>query len=210
MPIQVVCGECEKRLSVKDELAGKRVRCPGCQQPLRVPAAEEPDEWEVEDYDEPPPRSAAVSRSRMKSAQGKRPARPGTSSEVKSPRGWKSRLKAQWHWVTVGAVLVLAFLFPKPGLIIAGLVMAVGIVMVLVGGLTPLLMIIAKDPGTVLLMIVSRSARFDMMRQPDNHPYKQLLRNTGTGFRKWLWRGLLLIVAFIPAAILSANSPMGK
>lgn len=36
MPIKVSC-QCGKRLSVKDEYAGKRVKCPGCGQPLSVP-----------------------------------------------------------------------------------------------------------------------------------------------------------------------------
>ena len=30
--------KCGKRLKVRDELAGKRVRCPGCGQPVAVPA----------------------------------------------------------------------------------------------------------------------------------------------------------------------------
>ncbi len=42
MPIQVTCtnADCAKTLRVKDELAGKTVRCPGCQQPLKIPAAD--------------------------------------------------------------------------------------------------------------------------------------------------------------------------
>ncbi len=39
MPISVVC-ECGKRLKVKDEAAGKRIRCPGCGTVLEVPSAE--------------------------------------------------------------------------------------------------------------------------------------------------------------------------
>jgi hypothetical protein len=38
MSISVTCT-CGKRLSVKDELAGKRVRCPGCQGVVAIPAA---------------------------------------------------------------------------------------------------------------------------------------------------------------------------
>lgn len=38
MPIRVSCA-CGKHLTVKDELAGKAVKCPGCQKPVRVPAA---------------------------------------------------------------------------------------------------------------------------------------------------------------------------
>jgi hypothetical protein len=38
MPIKVTC-QCGKSFAVKDELAGKAVKCPNCQQPLRIPAA---------------------------------------------------------------------------------------------------------------------------------------------------------------------------
>lgn len=38
MPIRVSCS-CGKTLAVKDELAGKAVRCPACQKPVKVPAA---------------------------------------------------------------------------------------------------------------------------------------------------------------------------
>jgi hypothetical protein len=38
MPIAVQC-KCGKAFRAKDELAGKTVRCPGCQQPLAIPSA---------------------------------------------------------------------------------------------------------------------------------------------------------------------------
>jgi hypothetical protein len=38
MPIKVTC-QCGKSFAAKDELAGKAVKCPSCQQPLRIPAA---------------------------------------------------------------------------------------------------------------------------------------------------------------------------
>lgn len=38
MPIAATCA-CGKRLQVKDELAGKKVRCPNCKQPLKIPDA---------------------------------------------------------------------------------------------------------------------------------------------------------------------------
>ena len=40
MPIEFACSSCSKRLRVKDESAGKRVKCPGCQTVLRVPGGE--------------------------------------------------------------------------------------------------------------------------------------------------------------------------
>jgi hypothetical protein len=39
MAISVQCPGCEKRLKTRDELAGKRVKCPGCGQSVLVPAA---------------------------------------------------------------------------------------------------------------------------------------------------------------------------
>lgn len=37
MPIKVQC-DCGKAFAAKDELAGKTVKCPGCQKPLKIPA----------------------------------------------------------------------------------------------------------------------------------------------------------------------------
>ena len=41
MPIRLNCS-CGKSLAVKDEFAGKTVKCPGCQKGLKVPAASSP------------------------------------------------------------------------------------------------------------------------------------------------------------------------
>ena len=39
MPISLACPECDKSLRLRDELAGKRIRCPACQGILTVPSA---------------------------------------------------------------------------------------------------------------------------------------------------------------------------
>ena len=41
MPIKVQC-ECGKAFSAKDELAGKTVKCPGCQKPLKITGGASP------------------------------------------------------------------------------------------------------------------------------------------------------------------------
>jgi hypothetical protein len=48
MAIPVSCA-CGKKLSVKDEFAGRKVKCPACQKLLKVPAAEEFAEDEFAD-----------------------------------------------------------------------------------------------------------------------------------------------------------------
>ena len=53
MAIKVACA-CGKKLSVKDEHAGRRVKCPSCKKPLQIPkpkVEEESydDEWDTSD-----------------------------------------------------------------------------------------------------------------------------------------------------------------
>jgi hypothetical protein len=45
MPILLTCSQCQKTLKVRDELAGKRVKCPQCQAVLHVPASAAPEKW---------------------------------------------------------------------------------------------------------------------------------------------------------------------
>lgn len=37
-PIKFRCKSCQKKISVRAEYAGKKAKCPGCKQPLRVPS----------------------------------------------------------------------------------------------------------------------------------------------------------------------------
>ena len=39
MSITFNCPHCQRPLKVKDELAGKKVKCPGCGKPVAVPQA---------------------------------------------------------------------------------------------------------------------------------------------------------------------------
>lgn len=59
MPITVSCDGCDKRYQVKDELAGKRIKCPNCQdvltvggQPPAAPAKRKPKPKPADDFDE--------------------------------------------------------------------------------------------------------------------------------------------------------------
>lgn len=55
MPVRVNCSKCNKPLRIADTLAGKRIRCPKCQEVLRVPAAEPPTEEPVAEEPEAVP-----------------------------------------------------------------------------------------------------------------------------------------------------------
>ena len=49
MSIRFSCPSCDRALRVREELAGKRIRCPQCQQPASVPAVAPADEDEFTD-----------------------------------------------------------------------------------------------------------------------------------------------------------------
>ena len=59
MPIAVTCEGCEKRYQVKDDLAGKRIKCPNCQdvltvggKPAAAPAKSKPKPVDDDDVDD--------------------------------------------------------------------------------------------------------------------------------------------------------------
>ena len=58
MPVSVVCPGCSAKLNAPDAAAGKRVKCPKCQQPIAVPAAVADFEV-VEAEPAPPPKKPA-------------------------------------------------------------------------------------------------------------------------------------------------------
>ncbi|MEZ6089754.1 MAG: hypothetical protein R3C05_17345 [Pirellulaceae bacterium] len=59
MAIQFQC-QCGKELKLKDEFAGKKIRCPSCQQPLQVPAVDDlaADLPPVQQFAQPTPAAA--------------------------------------------------------------------------------------------------------------------------------------------------------
>jgi predicted Zn finger-like uncharacterized protein len=192
MPISVQCDSCQHSFKIKDEFAGRKVRCPGCKTSITIPDDDQDDLLDEQADDE---MSSPAPRSR--SDRGRR---PKSTSKSKPSSAWYIQ---HWHWLVVLGVMLIA-LVPVVGLVFAMLVSGVGVLMVLIGGVAPFLRIIVSAPGTVLMMIVSRSARFEMMNQPDDHPYKVAVRTAFNPTRGLFWRGVLFIVLFIPAAMLNS------
>jgi hypothetical protein len=51
MPVQFVCEHCGKTLRVRDDLAGRRIKCPKCQGVVRVPAQVVAEKWFLQTED---------------------------------------------------------------------------------------------------------------------------------------------------------------
>jgi hypothetical protein len=78
IPLECSCGQ---SYQIKDDLAGRRVRCPGCQQVLSVPAPEPERETEADTY-----RLADDSVDAATGIQTKTPeARPGSAYDPEVP-----------------------------------------------------------------------------------------------------------------------------
>ena len=55
--LRTECPSCENTLRLKNpDLAGKRIRCPKCEEPFRVPEFEPDDDWENDSEEEARPR----------------------------------------------------------------------------------------------------------------------------------------------------------
>lgn len=101
MAIETQCPKCRKRYRVKDELAGRKIKCKQCGGPIKVevPQAVPDDEWGDEGYDEEIP-AAAPPPPRRKKGTGKKPAK-------KSAGKARSSSKPVWH-LPVGILGLIA------------------------------------------------------------------------------------------------------
>src|SRR4051794_5263888 len=102
MSISIQCPTCEKKLKAKDELAGKRIKCPNCGEGVVIPSAD--------------PASQRVSAKGLSPIES--PPRRGQKA-VTSPAPSSRRL--HWPWYAGGGVALLCalalvvFIFAMPG-----------------------------------------------------------------------------------------------
>lgn len=91
MAIQATCDKCHTALRIKDELAGKRVKCPRCQQVVAIPGPQTP------------------ARSQPTIPKGKSvPAETEPDSAGTSRVARARRNVSKWWWIAGGAALLLA------------------------------------------------------------------------------------------------------
>jgi hypothetical protein len=107
MPIPVAC-DCGARLKVRDEAAGKTVKCPKCQSPIRVPEPEPAAEPELRIIDEPPSPDEAP-------APKAKPGRARAAGTLPSRKPWdrpglRSQRIVAWEVYVVMGLIVLGLL----------------------------------------------------------------------------------------------------
>jgi hypothetical protein len=94
MPVAVSCS-CGKNFSVKDDLAGKKIKCPGCQAVVQVPAAQPgPIKASALDDEDPPPPKRL-----------KKPARSADDDFDDEPRGERGGKKKKGSKTTLFVLL---------------------------------------------------------------------------------------------------------
>jgi hypothetical protein len=108
--IRVECA-CGKALQVKAEHAGKKIRCPGCQELVLVPsAAEEDEDRDAGDREErvSSQRSAKVARRHDEEDMQEEPDEEDDDRPRKKGKGKEKARSHMWRWVGIAAgILVL-------------------------------------------------------------------------------------------------------
>lgn len=127
MPIELSC-DCGKQMRVKDELAGKRIRCPACKEALTVPDAEE----ELEEVVPVPERRVASPRGKSRREEDEEEERPRArrrrDEDEEEEEEERPRRKKRRERVDDGSSVAV-------GSIALGLLLIVGSVVIFVVGL---------------------------------------------------------------------------
>jgi hypothetical protein len=91
MPISLTCSSCDSRFKVKEQFAGRKIKCPECGQGIAVPALQEDEEEESRSQER-----AAIQEQRNGSARKKaRSAAP--EDEEAAPRKKQKVKKSIWQ-----------------------------------------------------------------------------------------------------------------
>ena len=86
MPITIRCSSCKATLRVRDELGGRKVKCPKCSSIIEVAPAPPPDAEEGSQASPPPVRPVADKAVRVGKPPSRRPPEEPDETEADEPR----------------------------------------------------------------------------------------------------------------------------
>ena len=210
MAVSVVCGECGWQARVKDDLAGKKIRCRDCGQPVTVSAAR--TKPETKSPSSLPSRSRSVSplsddAATRSAPDERRPPRrssaKGKPNSKSSPGGFS--FSDHWHWIVAGGMVLAAFLPNGRGVAVAGVIAFIGGLMFVYGIIAATIRVIMNDPSQALPMVVSRGARQKVQQRDDDDPFRQMITATFMNRGRTILQGLVLMVAVVPALLLNTG-----
>jgi hypothetical protein len=150
MRVQLSCSKCHTVRMVKAELAGKRVRCPGCQAVITVPAASEPAAATDEDPWDLPESEAEAESPRPSRKSARSGGTPKLHPAQKVILYLRSHPWAGFAAIYCGFWIPLSFVLPAVvlaantiGVLVCWLLALVGMVMAAIG-------VTVRNPLTVL------------------------------------------------------------
>ena len=178
MPIPAVCDECFAEYKVKDEFAGRRMKCKQCGSLIAIPKparrqAAEVDEWEVVDSDEEPADLPPVPSRKKSTPAPKAKKRSARSSRESDFSGVVLDPENRWWVVLVSlgaAVLLLGIVAPTAAFVLG---LMAGLVAALVGGIVMLVTIASESIVCLLLCwlvpfysLYYLTTRWEVMKKP--------------------------------------------
>src|SRR5437879_5280096 len=108
--IHLQCPACTKALKLKDELAGKKVKCPACGKPVAVPQSTatlasrvKPSSANLEDEGTLPPKDAVEERTVLPKNRGQVEKESVSDAEGKTAQGAGRKAEVTQTWATAGA-----------------------------------------------------------------------------------------------------------
>lgn len=100
MPVRVTCAKCAKVMNLKDEFAGKKIRCPGCKEVIQVPALSKPAPVSTRSTAKRPARVAPAKKPQTATEPTVTMSKDGTicpSCGTPIPKGGQSCPKCKYH-----------------------------------------------------------------------------------------------------------------
>lgn len=193
MTIEVTCESCFRDYRLKDQLAGKTIRCKECREPIRVPAV---DDDEIEDYGDIEVEDYGTSVPPQRGSFTKSVPAKTRKRNKKSSNSPPSRFPLKYQVLCSGGMILGGVLLPKTIAVFSLLWATIALGVSLIGVLWLAFNLFKSNPFDALIMIllpfvgfIGISRRVDFLNDENDRPYR------------WVIRGFLSMVIALFTAI---------
>ena len=193
MAIEVTCESCFRDYRLKDQFAGKTIRCKECREPIQVPALGDDEIEDYGDFAEEDYGSSAPPQRRSFSDSSPSKGRKKTKKKSKSA---PSRFPIKYQLLCSGGLIIAGVFLPKTSAIFALLWATIALGASIIGILWLAVNLFKSNPVDALIMIllpfvgfIGISRRVDFLNDENDRPYR------------WVIRGFLSMVLALFTAI---------